>query len=297
MAVGPLEQKNHMQLSSFLKSWLKGYGQIMLQSNGITGFLFLIGTAFYSLTMLFGMIFWGGVATFIGKMLRRSESVALGLYGFNGTLVGLAGLSFMQLSVKSLSLTTMCVVLATWLTHLLQASRVPCFTLPFVISTWFLILIFPSLGITPTESLHTVIAPSHFSGVISGIGQILLQDQIVSCLFFIFGLLVNNIRYACWALLGSFVGYIAGYVPGFSEGLASQGIYGFNPALTAIALSASTVIIGWGLPVLGILLAILITQLFVLYEIPVLTAPFVLATWCILLLQHSLSGWFLDEEK
>jgi urea transporter len=69
-----------------------------------------------------------------------------------------------------------------------------------------------------------------------------------------------------------------------ADEVAALGIYGYNATLAAVALFL------WRrsliAPVLGILISVPLTELMPLLGLPALTAPFVLATWMVLLL-----GW------
>ncbi|MGB7616060.1 MAG: urea transporter, partial [Pseudolabrys sp.] len=75
---------------------LRGTGQVMLQDNPLSGALFLAAIAWGSFAAGAPQIAIGGilallVATLTAYWVRADEkSLAAGLYGFNGILVGLA---------------------------------------------------------------------------------------------------------------------------------------------------------------------------------------------------------------
>ena len=84
-------------LLGFLDSVLRGVGQVMLQNNSYAGLLFLIGI-FYN-SALFGFaVLVGTVASTVTAMLLgvKRSNVREGLFGFNGALVAVALLYFLQ---------------------------------------------------------------------------------------------------------------------------------------------------------------------------------------------------------
>lgn len=84
-------------LLGFLDSVLRGIGQVMLQNNSYAGLLFLTGI-FYNST-LFGLAVLVGatVSTATAMLLAVNRSLVRdGLFGFNGALVAIALLYFLQ---------------------------------------------------------------------------------------------------------------------------------------------------------------------------------------------------------
>ncbi|MDI3324828.1 urea transporter [Pontibacterium granulatum] len=268
-----------MPYTHFLQSWLKGYSQIMLQSSCLTGLLFLLGIGLNSVPMLLGGILGGFIATLLSTLFRPSDALHQGLCGFNGALVGIAGVFFLQPSVASLSLIVICTLSATLLTRSLQRSSLPGFTAPFVVTTWVMLAAASLLGI-PTSDLPVLQSDLPLlSSTLLGIGQVMFQGDILAGSCFVLGLIFSSGRHAALALIGSAAGCCAILIPGVSETLVTNGLYSFNPALTAIALSTSASCYPILRLVTGIAASVFFTHLFVLTEFPALTAPFVLATW------------------
>ena len=258
----------------------------MLQNSSLTGLLFLLGIGLNSVPMLLGAILGGFIATLMGNLLRTPNALHQGLHGFNGALVGIAGVFFLQTSVSSLCLIALCVICATLLTHTLQRSSLPGFTAPFVVTTWIMLAAAPWLAI-PTAELSALQSDlPQFATTFIGIGQVMFQGEVITGLCFVLGLILSNWRHAALALIGSAVGCCAILIPGVSEALVANGLYSFNPALTAIALGSSASRYPVLRVVTGIALSVLFTHLFVLADLPSLTAPFVLATWTVLGLER-----------
>ena len=80
----------------------RGIGQVMFQNNALSGLFMLIGIFLNSWQMgllaLLGNVISNMAAYFSGY---KQDDIKNGLYGFNGTLVGIAVGAFLQLSVES----------------------------------------------------------------------------------------------------------------------------------------------------------------------------------------------------
>ena len=74
-----------------IRTILRGVGQIMLQNNALTGLIFLAGIFYNSGLMGCGALFGNIISTSSAKLLKYpKEDIENGLFGFNGTLVGIA---------------------------------------------------------------------------------------------------------------------------------------------------------------------------------------------------------------
>lgn len=67
----------------------------------------------------------------------KHDDIKNGLYGFNGTLVGIAVGVFLQLSVGSLIMLIITSALSTWIAYFFNRQRLlPSFTTPFILVVW-----------------------------------------------------------------------------------------------------------------------------------------------------------------
>ena len=83
----------------------RGIGQVMFQNNALSGLLMLIGIFLNSWQM--GLLAVSGniISTLTARISGYDcDDIKNGLYGFNGTLVGIAVGVFMLLTVSSLML-------------------------------------------------------------------------------------------------------------------------------------------------------------------------------------------------
>ena len=122
-------------LKRFAISFLRSFGQIMLQKSAVTGFMFMIGIGLSSPMMLIGAV----VATLSGLATAKlyqydTDSIHNGLCGFNAALVGIAVFFFLTPSVLSLGLLILGGALSTVIMNFMVVFRpgILPFTFPFL---------------------------------------------------------------------------------------------------------------------------------------------------------------------
>lgn len=123
-----------------VKIIFRGVGQVMFQNNALSGLLMLAGIAVgdwrAALLALAGNIVGNATAL----LCRYSQQdIRDGLYGFNGTLVGIAAGVFFSFGWSSMLLLVAGSMISTWLAHLFQLIRKPGYTAPFIVATWLLL--------------------------------------------------------------------------------------------------------------------------------------------------------------
>jgi urea transporter len=279
----------------------RGIGQVFFQENALTGLLFAIGILVSSPLMALGAVAGAVIGTATAWALKFDKSeINAGLYGFNSTLVGIATLFFFRLGATSIILLVAgCVVaaLVTWLAR--RYVPFPTYTGPFIVTTWVLFFLGQALGAPRVEPGGPVEGGVFLNSVVHGVSQVMFQASIWTAVLFLVGIAINDWKHAWWVLVGSIVGALVGIHHATvaaraidPESLADRtlldnvalGLYGYNATLAAVALFLwrRSVIP----PVLGMLLSVPLTETIPLFGLPALTAPFVLATWLVLLL-----GW------
>ena len=109
----------------------RGLGQVMFQNNALSGLLMLIGIFLNSWQM--GLLAVSGniISTSTGRISGYDrDDIKNGLYGFNGTLVGIAVGVFMHLTVNSLILMAIASCASTYIArffnmqHALHVARI-----------------------------------------------------------------------------------------------------------------------------------------------------------------------------
>lgn len=83
----------------------RGIGQVMFQNNALSGLLMLAGIACNSWILALLALAGNIVSTLTACLCKYSrEDIRNGLYGFNGTLVGIAIGVFMEINISSMFL-------------------------------------------------------------------------------------------------------------------------------------------------------------------------------------------------
>ena len=306
----------------FIKILLRGTGQVMFQNSAWTGLLFMIGIFWGAYAEGQGLVGWGAllgvtVSTVTGYLLGfPAKDGEQGLWGFNGVLVGCAFPTFMGNTVWMWLALALCSALTTWVragfNNVMAPWKVNSFTFPFVFCTWMFLLAARAMHGLPTTHMADPALPAAFSSLesirfgdlavywLKGIGQVFLINSWVTGICFLAGVFLFSRWSALWAALGSALALLTVIALKASGSDISDGLYGYSPVLTAIALA--TVFYKpnfrsalWA--VLGILVTVFIQAGMYMLMAPVgiatLTGPFCITTWLFLLPLVR----FDDEEK
>jgi urea transporter len=293
----------------FLDENLRGVGQVMFQDNPLSGALFLVGIGWASYAAGAPEIVVGGivaviVATMTSHWLHVDEpSRAAGLYGFNGVLVGLALMTFLDPGplrfVYVVVGAAVSVVAMLGTAHAVRPLGVSALTFPFVITTWLLLLAahafsainsglaLPGDGRALDPVVASPLQPADFvQGVLHSISQVFLKGNGVAAVFLLAGLAVNSFPAAAFALAGAVLAVATAHLFGAESDLITGGLLGFSPVLTAIALGTvfaqpSTRVAAYA--ALGVVFTVIaqaaLNVALTPLAIPALTAPFVLVSW------------------
>lgn len=272
----------------------RGIGQVMFQNNAFSGLLMLIGIFLNSWEMgilaLSGNIISTLTAYFSGY---GRDDIKNGLYGFNGTLVGIAVGVFMELSIGSLLLMAVASCISTWISRLFNLQRsLPGFTAPFILSIWgllgFCAWIMPGVLLVSDAVNDTTQRINYFQPLSFSIGQVMFQGNIWTGLFFLVGILVNSRTAAFYTVIGTLLPIPLAILLGIDADTLNMGLMGYNGVLCAIALGDKS----WeGLvwASCSILLSVILQIIGMNLEIATLTAPFVVSVWMIMGIQKLVS--------
>ncbi len=271
-----------MNHTDFIKSLFRGIGQVMLQNNALTGFIFLLGVFYASWLMGIGALIGTVVGTLSALVLRYNQKdILAGLYGFNGTLVGIALLFFFKPTAVLFTILIVAVIISSIIMNFMHEKKLYPYTFPFVLTTWIFVFIINGLklatSITPELVQFTKI--DFLSGISFGFSQVMLQASIITGILFFIAILINSRISAIYALIGSVVGFFIGWLffPSLLN-LTNLGIFGFNGVLCGIAFSGEKKH-SFSFAIIAILLSIGIIYGFITFGLIALTAPFVFATW------------------
>lgn len=271
----------------FIQTIFRGIGQVMFQNNIYSGMLFLLGI-FYN-SWLLGLAALAGtiISTATAQILRYpKEEIENGLYGFNGALIGIAILYFFDCNSASIAALIVGSVCSTFLMRFLKKIIAP-FTAPFVISAWLMMCLL--IFIFHFSFLSSSVVRENAIDILSvsskSFGQVMFQENKITGVLFLLGILINNKLMAVYALYASLLGSFVGWLLSEPASIINAGLMGYNAILCAIALTGkSRVDFLW--ITLAIILSTFINIGLAITGIITLTAPFVLTTWIILKLKN-----------
>ncbi|MEX3772094.1 urea transporter [Pseudomonas sp. MYb118] len=260
---------------------LNGFSQIFLQRHPLCGLLCLCAILFTAPALLGGALL-GGVAGLLTAQ-RRNYAKAdrqAGLFSYNGVLLGLllslyfpwsAMMPLLILAAGGLS----AMITQQWLKRARVNRCVPAYTAPFVGLAWLLLCFAePAAPATPVD-MNTM---NLLAASLKGFGQVMFLDHPLAGAMIATGLLIADRRACAWALTASLLG-LGSSLLHHESATALQGLGGYNAVLAALAFSPQRQQ-PW-LPLLGIVMALLLTPLFAAIGLATLTAPFILACWLI----------------
>ena len=272
----------------------RGIGQVMFQNNAFSGLLMLIGIFLNSWEM--------GILALSGNMISTltayfsgygRDDIKDGLYGFNGTLVGIAVGVFMELSIGSLLLMAVASCISTWISRLFNLQRsLPGFTAPFILSVWGLLglcaWIMPDILLVSDAVNDTTQRINYFQTLSFSIGQVMFQGNIWTGLFFLVGILVNSRTAAFYTVIGVLLPIPLAILLGIDADTVNMGLMGYNCVLCAIALGDRTLkSLVWAS--CSVLLSVILQIIGMNLGITTLTAPFVVSVWIIMGIQKLVS--------
>lgn len=132
----------------------------------------------------------------------------------------------------------------------------------------------------------------NFLGIVApflkGIGQIMLQNNAWTGLFFLAGICCGSYLMGIAAILSVVTGTFTAKWLKYNEDEINDGIYGFSAALAGVALICffQPTILIWSAILIGSALATMIQHLFIRKKIPAFTFPFIVVTWLFLAVVH-----------
>jgi len=309
--------QDHKTLGFF--DWvLRGIGQVVFQNNPLSG-LVILGALFFN-SWIYGAICLLGavVATFTAIVLKADRGLIRdGLFGFNGALVGLALVAFTSENFRTgavpspymlvyiIFAAAFTAILFQSLAALLAQHKVAPLTMPFNIVGWlflFAVLKFSNIEAGPLAkpvspdqfpALVPYDLPTWYMGIGNAIGQIFFQDNWIAGYLIVIGIALHSRISAIMALLGAALAAVVAVSFGAPEGAIRDGLFGYNAALTAIALGGFFLVLTWRSFLYAMFGVVVATWLWASIAIflspigmPVFTSAFVIVAWIMLLGQY-----------
>lgn len=268
-----------------MKTLLLGFSQVFLLQSALSGVLILAGLFCNSWQLALLALLGCLVSRAVASLWRDTKSeIADGLYGFNGTLVGIAIGVYWEISWLSILLLVIGAALSTWLARTFRRhAQLPGLTAPFIIAVWALLLVslLAPQGVGLLDSAAQLEEGQPLwrrLGVALGdsVGQVMFQANVLTGLLFFLAIAWESRRKALYALLGALIPMLV--IPFVPEAVWREGLLGYNAVLCAIYWA------GTGerrllYALLSVVLSVLLELLALYAGLIPLTAPFVLSVW------------------
>lgn len=246
--------------ANFAIQALRGTSQVFFMENALTGALFFAAMAYAShvsgvWATTIGAAVGVVVATLTARLMECDDaSVSSGLYGFNGVLVGAALPTFIAASPQLWVYVVVGAAASTVFTAAFSATltarwSIPGSTGPFVLTGWLMVAgaySFGGLQVTgdtpklPSDYVQGIVAiPAPLELVeifFRNIGQVYLLGSWISGAIILAGILIASVPAGIAAICGSLVAMVVAIAMGADPAAVSQGLYGFSPVLTAMAV-------------------------------------------------------------
>ena len=262
-----------------LRTLLRSFGQIVLQRDAATGAC-VLAAWLVSDARLACAALAGAIAANVGAVLRGYDSADTrdGLHGFNGALAGLAAFTFIADDATAMAVAILAATAAAWLhgpwSRLLRSRGLGVYSSPCLLVTWAW-LPFMHPASTHAAASETIPALDWLHAWLAGIGQTSFAGSAFAGALILGGIALSSWRAASFALAGAALATSAHWLAGADHGSFDAGLLGFNGALTALAVADC----GAPAALAGVGVSVALQQLAAFYGVPVLTAPFVVATW------------------
>lgn len=299
-----------MTATKFFQIGLKSISQVLFLENVVSGLIILFGIALANYQLAIIAFLSGLLGSLVAYICGISEErIEKGLYGFNSVLTGMALFIFLEGPTKwliSLIFAAFTTFVTAALNQQLKKVALPAYTLPFIVTTWIVLLAsyyLANLQISPTLTpssllnlqafIHT--QPTDLNGVLIGIGQVFLQENFWTSGLILIAIFWADRRLGLWALSGSLLGFLIGSLLGAATTMLETGLYGYNAVLAIMALALyqeTDFSFKVGTRFLAAMTTVLISAcfnvLFTPYGLPILTFPFVLTVWLFLVAKKEL---------
>lgn len=272
----PMYTKNFVNpCPDWATALLNGFSQVLLLRNPLCGLCCLLAILLTAPNLVGGALLGAlaGLLTAQARGYDRADRQA-GLYCYNGVLIGILISAVLPWSVILPPLIIAAGGLSSIITHQWRkrgGKLLVAYTAPFVLLGWGTLLV-----VSPSPSGFVEADP--LCALARGVGQIFLLDQPLAGLLIIVGMFIANPYAALWAVIGSAIGGGVALLADQAQA-AWLGLYGFNAALAALAFSRQAER-PW-VTVLAIVIAIAIQGSASHLDLPLLTAPFVIACWVV----------------
>lgn len=274
----------------FWRQCLRGLSQLGYQVNELTGLIFVVAVAAYSVRNAVFLVASAVIGTAVAHLLKADRvSTDLGFFGVNSGLMGLAMGTFYEPDVAVwVWVPVLAAVTAAAAVAMAKLLPIPFLAAPFILTFWLMWFIADArpelVKLDPTPWPQEKVRWG--SAVVDALGSTVFAPAVLTGLLVLLALLVSNWRHAVVAALAALIAVSLAAHVGTVGGAINTGFVGFNAVIAALATAA----VLQGDLVMTVLAAILATWFFSYITknapVPALASGFVVAVWLVMLL-----GW------
>ncbi|KAL6096705.1 slc14a2 [Pungitius sinensis] len=297
-----------------LLDWtFRGVAQVVFVNNPLSGLLVTAGLflqdPWWALSGLLATLVSTGSAYLLGQ---NGEATSAGLHGYNGTLIGILmavfsakGSWYWWLLLPNVFLSMLCPVVSSALSSVASKWDLPILTLPFNILVCLHVAAtganhpyFPQADMRPKDHLHPANDSAEsldvarlFLSVPVGVGQVYGCSSPWTGSLVLLALLLSSPTICAQAMWGSAVGVLSGVALAAPHEDIYSGLWGYNSALSCIAIGGVFYVITWKTQLLALTCALFcaymtaaISKLMSVLALPACTWPFCLSTLIFLLI-------------
>lgn len=284
------KQMNANEINLFIKTVLRGIGQIMLQENAFTGLLFLVGIFYGSVAMGIGTLLAAMTGTATAHLFKfNKDDRTKGLYGFSPALVGAAVILFLKPVFMSWIIVLLGAVLAALLQRFFIRQKIPAFTFPFVVTTWLILYLIKNTapGLMAETTPIALPETANYTFAFKGYGQVIFQDAVASGILFFAAVFISSPIAALYGLFGAVISGILAVLFSVPVEPVAAGLFSYNAVLCAIVFAGKDrKALFWA--VFSVMLSLGISISMFRMEWVALTFPFVLASFVSLKIKEML---------
>lgn len=133
-----------------------------------------------------------------------------------------------------------------------------------------------------------------------GFSQVVFIENAISGVMILLAITISSYKLGIISLLSSIVGTLIGKIGGAQKNSVNSGLFGYNSVLTGLAVSLFlTGPSRWGIALLGAMVAAIFTATMMHFlkniDLPILTFPFIILTWFVLLASYKLDVFHLND--
>ncbi|MFO3702168.1 urea transporter [Staphylococcus felis] len=286
--------------------FFKNISQVVLLENTWTGALILIALWIGNWKVGLAAMVGSALSLMTAKYFNYShQEIHAGLAGFNPVLIAIDLTLFLQWSWQAVFIILLSILLsmpiAQAIKSFLKPLNVPELTTPFVLITWIVLLMAEqfkflktNVSVLPLTTNINVDLETPFKPIqafFENLSQIFLIEHLLTGLLIAIACLIASRRAGIYVFIANILGLLLEFVLGADIATINHGLFGFNLILAVIAVSYTFRSANHLNPIVAFLLTVLMTPMmyaalatfFDPIGIPILTFPFILVTWTLLL--------------